>query len=145
MAFSSHAVAESEAAMPEGWQDWPVVKEGRIPSNDKPIPDNAPAILKETITTYNWINDGKGSDYAIRFHPDKKGASEYKDGPTAVLHLKDIGVILVTEHLMGDPVYGAYTVDGKDMSGAHPSLKPKACRDCHSGYGESCPNGVCSQ
>ncbi|MGK7345186.1 MAG: hypothetical protein ACNS63_05195 [Candidatus Nitrospinota bacterium M3_3B_026] len=150
LAVSSNAFAGSNAEFPKGWESWPIAGKGAIPDNKSPIPSDAPAIVQETIKTYNWINDGKGSPYYVRIHPDKKDAAaarkgQFDDGPTAVLELTDIKVILVTEHLIGEPQYGAYTYDGKDMADAHPSLAPKTCADCHSGYGEACVNGVCAK
>ncbi len=143
------AQADSDAEFPGGWKSWPVLSSAAIPDNQSAIPDSLPAIVKETIKTYNWIQDGKGSKYNIRVNPAhaeayKARTGDYPDGPTAVLELTDIGVLLVTEHLLGEPQYGAYTYDGKDVSEAHPSLSPEACVACHTGYGEACVTGICS-
>ncbi|HFC52904.1 MAG TPA: hypothetical protein ENJ43_00540 [Gammaproteobacteria bacterium] len=145
----SGAYAASDAEFPKGWESWPVVGSGAIPDNKSPIPDGLPEIVKETVKTYNWIQDGKGSKYNVRVNPAHKDAyikrhGGYPDGPTAVLELTDIKALLVTEHLLGEPQYGAYSFDGKDISEAHPSLAPKTCTTCHSGYGEACVTGVCS-
>lgn len=151
MIFSSMpAAAESQALFPKGWDGWPVSKMGKIPSNKTPIDASLPPIVQETFKTYNWVHDGAGSAYNVRINPAQEkaiaeGKGNFADGPTAVLDLTDIKVILVTEHLMGEPQYGAFTYDGKDMSGAHPSLDPKTCTTCHSGYGEACKHGVCSK
>ncbi len=143
------AYAGSDAEFPKGWDSWPVVGSGVIPDNQSPIPDDLPAIVKETIKTYNWVQDGKGSKYNVRVNPAhmdayKARTEEYPDGPTAVLELTDIKALLVTEHLLGEAQYGAYTYDGKDIADAHPSLNPKTCKTCHTGYGEACISGVCS-
>ncbi len=149
LSLSVAVQAASDAEFPQGWSDWPVVRSGAISGSDSPIPTNAPAIVQETIKTYNWVGEGKGSAYNVRINPAQKQAvaagKGYRDGPTAVLELTDIGVLLVTEHLLGEPLYGAYSVDGKDLSGAHPSLAPSTCNTCHTGYGEACINGVCSK
>ena len=144
----SSAYAEgSNSAMPEGWEDWPIISSGAIPSNDTPISEDLPSIVQETFKTYNWVNDGHGSAYNVRVNPAQEAGyngGEYEDISTAVLELTDIGVLLVTEHLLDEPVYGAYTIDGTDMAGAHPSLAPESCLACHSGYAEICVKGVCT-
>jgi hypothetical protein len=142
--------AASDAGFPEGWNTWPVTKTGRIPGNQTPIPADLPAIVQATIKTYNWVQDGKGSAYNVRVNPEQRathteGKGKYADKPTAVLELTDIKALLVTEHLLGKPLYGVYTYDGKDISDAHPSLKTSTCVACHSGYGEACIAGVCSK
>jgi len=140
-----------QADFPPNWQDWPVVKEGRIPPQGASL-KNLPPIVRETFETYAWINDGQGSPYAIRMHPEKRGDQGYGSGPTAVFEVKELGVILVTGHLRGVvSVYGIYTADGKDISGTHPSLKLNVCRGCHASHGPNssgrfgCQKGICSQ
>ncbi len=137
----SIAQAASDAGFPKGWEGWPVLKEGAIPPKAEPIPGDLPTIVKETFKTYNWVNDGKGSAYKIRMNPAHKDGA---DGPAAVLELTDIKALLVTEHLLGEPLYGAWSSDGKDLAEAHPSLAPKVCAACHSGYGEACVKGICN-
>ena len=148
MAITLHAA--SDASFPTGWENWPITKSGAIPSNQTPIPANAPPIVKETVKTYNWIQDGKGSAYNVRINPAQKaaqaeGKGNYDDKPTGVLELTDIKVLLVTEHLLGEPMYGVFTYDGKDISEAHPSLNPSTCTTCHTGYGEACVVGICTK
>lgn len=144
------AFAASDAPFPKDWQNWPVTHSGAIPSSATAIPADLPAIVKETVKTYNWIVDGKGSPYNVRIAPAARpiaGArnGKFGDGDTAVLELTDAKVILVTGHLLGEPQYGVYSFDGKDLAEAHPSLAPKVCTTCHSGYGEACIAGVCSK
>ncbi len=146
----SNAMAASDAAFPKGWQDWPIKHTGAIPGSSTPIPTGVPVIVQETVKTYNWVQDGKGTKYNVRVNPAQDGpykarSGKFGDGPTAVLELVDIKAVLVTEHLLGEPIYGAYTFDGKDISDAHASLKAQACKTCHSGYGEACVIGVCSK
>ncbi len=151
MFFMLGAQAASDAEFPTGWESWPVKGDtGVIPDNKTPIPSDLPPIIQELVKTYNWVGDGKGSKYQIRINPSqeqnyKARNGKYDDGAIAVLELTDIGVILVTEHLLGEPQYGTYSVDGKDLSDAHPSLSPATCNKCHTGYGEACVTGVCSQ
>lgn len=138
------AHAASDAEFPTGWDQWPIHHSGGIPDNQTPISGDLPPIVQETFKTYNWVQDGKGSAYNVRINPSQK-AGAYEDASTAVLELTDIKVLLVTEHLAGEPQYGAYSYDGADLSDAHPSLAPQACDTCHSGYGEACITGVCTK
>ncbi len=138
--------AESDASFPEGWQSWQILKSGAIPPNSQAIPENLPPIVAETFKTYNWVNNGTGLQYEVLFQPNKKNQyPEYTDGGTAVLHLIDIEALFVTEHFLGEPIYGVYNYDGEDISNAHPSLDTQRCIACHTGYGESCVNGICNK
>lgn len=141
------ALAASDAPFPKEWQSWPIHHSGAITSNKVSIPAELPPIVRETLKTYNWINNGQGSAYNVRINPAKLkvGKGKYADGPTAVLELVDIKALLVTDHLLGEAQYGAWSYDGKDLSGAHPSLAPKVCTTCHTGYGEACITGVCTK
>lgn len=141
---SVSALAASDAAFPDGWDSWPIHHSGQILGKDTAIPADLPPIVQETMKTYNWVGDGKGTAYNVRINPSQK-AGAYADAPTAVLELIDIKVLLVTEHLLGEPQYGAYTMDKQEISGAHPSLAPATCTSCHSGYGEACITGVCNK
>jgi hypothetical protein len=143
------AFAASEAAFPADWQSWPVTASGTILGADTAIPSNAPRVLIETVKAYNWVNNGKGSAYQIHVNPAKRASyiahqGKYTDGGTSVLALTDAKVILVTEHLLGEPQYGVFTFDGKDLEGAHPSLKVETCRTCHTGFADICLGGICS-
>ncbi len=150
LGLSGHARAASEALFPEGWQDWPVVSSGTILGQSTPVPDSVPVILRETVQTYNWINDGKGSAYNVRINPAqmeayKARSGKFADGPTGVLELVDIKALLVTDSLLGEPLYGVYTFDGTDISAAHPSLGLDTCTTCHTGYNDYCVAGICSK
>jgi len=150
LAAPPSALAGSDAAFPTGWETWPVVSSGTIPGRDTPIPADAPPIVKETVKVYNWVNDGRGTAYRARVNPAQASvhasrAGDFADGATAVLELVDIKALFVTDHLLGEPQYGVFTFDGKDITGAHPSLDAKACETCHSGYRDACYAGVCSK
>ncbi len=142
--FTTTAFAESDAGFPEGWDKWPIHHSGTILGKETSIPSDLPPIVIETMKTYNWINNGKGSAYNVRLNPAQK-AGHYEDAPTGVLELVDIKVLLVTEHLIGEPQYGVFTTDGKDISDAHPSLNPSICTTCHTGYGDACIAGICNK
>lgn len=138
----------SDIKFPKGWESWPVSSSGTIPAKNTKLPPDLPLIVKKTFQTYNWVNNGKGSAYKLRINPRQrsyfKRKGKYKNRPTAVLELTDIKVILVTGHLLNEPQYGAYSYDGKNISSAHPSLAPKACVDCHTGFYEACKTGICN-
>jgi|GEM_PF-728162 len=146
--ITNQVFAESDAEFPTGWDSWPVHHSGTILGKDTAIPDGLPPIVIETVKTYNWVQDGKGSAYNVRINPAKTAglaSYDFGDGPTAVLELTDIKVLLVTDHLVGEEQYGVYTYDGKDISSAHPSLATQVCATCHSGYGDACVKGVCTK
>jgi len=142
------ALAGSTATFPADWRGWPLVKETAIPGRDTPIPDGLPPLFVDTIKTYNWINDGKGSQLRIYVNPAKLDAyrshGPYADGPTAVAVYADVGIVFVTEHLLGEPLYGTFDLTGRDISATHPSLSTDVCARCHVGYAETCKSGTCA-
>lgn len=142
--ISSTALAESDAEFPNGWESWPIHHSGTILGKETAIPTNLPPIVIETMKTYNWVNDGKGTAYNLRLNPSQK-VGDYQDGPIGILELIDIKVLFVTDHLIGEPQYGVYSYDGEDISGAHPTLKAETCTTCHSGYGDACIAGICTK
>lgn len=92
--------AGSDAAFPKDWASWPVQHSSAIPGSSTPTPTNIPPIVQETIKTYNWVQDGKGSKYNVRVNPAQMSGykahnGKFQDGPTAVLELTDIKVLLV--------------------------------------------------
>lgn len=148
VAATHAAYAKSNADFPVGWEEWPVVATGTISGTETALPADMPAILRETFKTYNWINEGKGSFYNVRVNPTQKdaylaGKGQFDDGTTAVMELVDIKVLFVTEHLLGEPQYGAYAFDGTDLMGSgHVSLEHKTCVSCHSGFTQFFLSGV---
>ena len=145
--FSTHSFA-SDIKYPKGWKNWPISASGVIPAKNAKLPPDLPLIVKKTFQTYNWVNNGKGSAYNLRVNPKQrsyfKQKRKYKNRPTAVLELTDIKVILVTGHVLNEPQYGAYSYEGKEISSAHPSLAPKTCTNCHTGFNEACKTGICN-
>lgn len=146
--LASASFAGSEASYPSDWRSWVLVKETVIPSADTPIPDGVPPLFVDTIKSYNWVNDGKGTRLDIYVNPRAleayKTHGPYADGPTAVGVFADVGIVFVTEHLLGRPVYGSYDVHGKDLSDTNPSFSSQVCRNCHTGYSEICKGGTCA-
>lgn len=124
-----------------------LVKESMIPGKDVVLPKETPLFLQETVSMYNWINDGKGTKLNIYVPKDKvelyKKHGPYPDGLTAIAIYEDQDIVFVTEHYEGEPLYGTYDRDGKDISMSHPSLNTQTCYKCHQGYSDICINGTC--
>ena len=93
------------ASYPEGWQDWPVVKESQNLPADTVLPPETSLFIQESVRSYSWINNGQGSPLKIRVNPQKieqyKTHGPYTDGPTAVAISEVDGIVWVTEHIGG--------------------------------------------
>ncbi|MBY7698946.1 hypothetical protein [Vibrio harveyi] len=143
------AFAASMASYPEGWQDWPVVKESQNLPADTVLPPDTSLFIQESVRAYSWINNGQGSPLTIRVNPAKieqyKTHGPYTDGPTAVAISEVEGIVWVTEHIGGMAIYGSYDRKGKDISHSHPSLAPSFCQSCHTTYQDICINGTCAE
>lgn len=143
------AFAASMASYPEGWQDWPVVKESQNLPADTVLPPDTSLFIQESVRAYSWINNGQGSPLTIRVNPNKieqyKTHGPYTDGPTAVAISEVEGIVWVTEHIGGMAIYGSYDRKGKDISHTHPSLAPSFCQSCHTTYQDICINGTCAE
>lgn len=139
---------DAEASFPKDWSSWTKVKETFIPDAETPLPEGLPPLFVDTIRSYNWINDGKGTRLDIYVNPKVieayKTHGPYPDGPTAVGVYADVGVVFVTEHLMGEALYGTYDLKGNDITGSHPSFAASYCHRCHEGYAEACKGGTCA-
>ncbi|RKF18819.1 hypothetical protein DBZ36_10530 [Alginatibacterium sediminis] len=146
--LSLTAFAASIASYPADWRDWPVVGESMVPGRDVVLPEETPLFIQEAVAAYNWINDGQGTKLTTHVHPDKieqyKTHGPYSDGITVVGVYEKPGVVFVTEHLSGKPIYGTYDVNGKDISSTHPTFEPQYCESCHNTYQDICINGTCS-
>lgn len=146
--LSNSLLAESIASFPKNLRDWILVKESVIPGKDVVLPPETPLFLQDTVKTYNWINDGKGTKLNIYVPKEKleayKNHGPYEDGPTAVGIYEDSNIIFVTEHIAGEPVYGTYDRKGNDISDTHPSFQTKVCNRCHHSNRDICINGTCA-
>ncbi len=146
--ISFSACADSVAGYPADWPSWPLVKESMVPGRDVVLPPDTPLFIQEAVKAYSWINDGKGTRLTVRVHPDKleeyKTHGPYSDGPTVVGVYETPGVVFVTEHLAGEPVYGTYDTHGNDISSQHPNFEPEKCIQCHTAYRDICINGTCT-
>ncbi|WCE32666.1 hypothetical protein [Vibrio sp. SCSIO 43137] len=143
------AFAESEASYPQGWEQWPVVKESMNLPADTVLPPDTSLFIQESVRAYAWINEGKGSPLTIRVNPEKleqyKTHGPYTDGPTVVAVSEVQGIIWVTEHIEGMALYGSYDREGNDITSLHPSLEPGFCANCHITYKDICINGTCTE
>ncbi|WP_026971765.1 hypothetical protein [Aliagarivorans marinus] len=145
---SGQLLADSIASYPENWRDWPVVSESMVPGRDVVLPEDTPLFIQEAVSAYNWINDGQGTKLTVHVHPDKieqyKTHGPYDDGITVIGVYETPGVIFVTEHLAGQPLYGTYDYHGVDISEQHATFAPEFCERCHTAYQDICINGTCS-
>ncbi len=149
LAAVGSAYADSDASYPEGWENWPVVKESMNLPADTVLPPDTSLFIQESVRAYAWINNGQGSPLTIRVNPAKleqyKIHGPYTDGPTVVAVSEVDGIIWVTEHIGGLALYGSYDRKGKDISSTHPSLEPSFCSSCHTTYKDICINGTCTE
>lgn len=136
----------SDAEFPKGWEKWPIVKKGSIPAKSVPVPKDVPESLQQFVSTYNWINDEKGTIYSIRHNTEVLGKKGFKkDGFIAVIEFPTLELIFVSETFSGDMLFGVYGFDGLDKVSVHKSQKMEFCKACHAWYKYSeCPKGVCS-
>lgn len=148
------AHAASEAAFPADWQKWNSVtttltKIGALPGCDADV-STLPQIYQETVATYCNVRQGGPGAVAVLVNPAVKSIYEnrvgkFPDGPTMILHLKDMKVLFVTSHKAGNAQYGVYTEDGKDISADAGPLNPETCKTCHTGYTAFCVDGQCGK
>ncbi|MDB2705587.1 hypothetical protein N9Y67_03510 [Pseudomonadota bacterium] len=145
--LSIQSFAESIASFPAGLENWILVKESIIPGKDVELPKETPLFLQNTVKIYNWINGGKGTKLNTYVPKDKLEAfinhGPYDDGPTAVGIFEDSDIIFVTEHLIGEPIYGTYNRKGEDISDTHPTFNTNICIQCHTQNKDICTNGTC--
>ncbi|MDD1783140.1 hypothetical protein LRP49_18395 [Enterovibrio sp. ZSDZ35] len=147
--FHTIANADSVASYPEDWETWPVVKESLTLPADTVLPPDTSLFIQESVRSYSWINNGQGSPLTIRVNPKKleqyKTHGPYTDGPTVVAVSEVDGIIWVTEHFSGLPIYGSYNRKGEDIASMHPTLEPEFCQRCHDRYKDICINGTCTE
>ena len=125
-----------------------LVKKSVIPGKDVVLPKNTPLFLQQTISMYNWINDGKGTRLNIYIPKDRvalyKKHGPYPDGLTAIATFEDQGIYFITEHIAGEPIYYTVNKNGQDISQTDPSLNTQQCYRCHEDYEDICINGTCA-
>ncbi len=140
--------ANSTASFPKNINEWILVKESIIPGKNVELPEGTSLFIQNTVRTYNWINQGKGTKLNIYVPKEKltsyKTHGPYADGPTAVGIYEDSNIIFVTEHIAGEAIYGTYDREGNDISSSHPSFNVQACIQCHTSNKDICMNGTCA-
>lgn len=140
--------AQSIASFPHDYRNWVLVKESVMPGKNVKLPPETPIFLQNTVKTYNWVNDGRGTKLNIFVPPEKledyKKHGPYDDGITAVGVYEDSNIVFVTEHFAGEALYGVYNRKGEDISHTHPSLNVKVCVQCHTENKDICINGTCT-
>ena len=146
--LSSILMANSLADYIKNLNDMVLVKESMIPGKDVVLPKDTSLFVQQTVSMYNWINNGKGTKLNIYIPKDKvelyKTHGPYPDGLTAIAIYEDQGIVFVTEHFLGEPMYGTFDREGNDIRHTHPSLNVEACYKCHENYADICINGTCS-
>jgi hypothetical protein len=146
--FSTMLFASSVSEHIKSLNDMVLVKESMIPGKDVVLPKDTPLFLQQTVSMYNWINNGKGTKLNIYVPKDKvelyKNHGPYPNGLTAIAIYEDQGIVFVTEHYEGEAIYGTYDREGNDISQTHPSLNVGTCYKCHEGYSDICINGTCA-
>lgn len=153
--LSINCFAESEITYPADWQSWNSVSTaltsiGALPDCNADV-STLPPIYQETVETYCAVRPEGPGAVAILVKPDELGSFNSKDGkmndgPTMILHLKDMKLLFVTGYKSGEASYGVFKEDGTDITAADASspLSPSACRTCHTGYEAFCTNGQCA-
>lgn len=148
------AQAGSEVAFPADWQTWksaqtPLTQIGALPGCDADV-SALPPIYQETVEIYCGVKDGGPGAVDVLVRPAsldnyKTRNGELGDGPSMILHLKDMKVLFVSGQQGGKAVYGVYTEDGTDAMSADAGspLAASTCRECHSGYQAFCVAGQC--
>lgn len=144
----------SEVAFPKDWSSWtsvatPLTKIGAIPGCDADV-SALPPIYQETVATYCNVKPGGPGKVEILVRPSDMAAykarnGKFPDGPSMILHLKDMKVLMVTGYKGGQPQYGTFSEDGKDMTAPKGGLASDTCRTCHSGFTAFCVNGQCGK
>lgn len=150
----SFAQAESAAPFPENVDNWqsmqtPLTKIGALPGCDADV-SSLPQIYQETVATYCAVRPNGPGKVDVLVRPEvveayKKRDGGFPEGSNMILHLKDMNIYFVSGVAAGEPVYGVYTTDGKDISAdqeGHP-LNTQTCQVCHSGYASYCVKGQC--
>ena len=65
--ISFNTNSKSIASFPKNLNNWVLVKESIIPGKDVTLPKETSLFIQNTVKTYNWINNGKGTKLNICF------------------------------------------------------------------------------
>ncbi|KZY28031.1 MULTISPECIES: hypothetical protein [unclassified Oleiphilus] len=155
MLFSSQGFAGGDAPYPADWRSWtsvstPLTSIGALPGCDADV-SSLPPIYQGTVETYCGVRPEGPGAVSVLVEPSKTESYKTKDGKMAdgasmILHLKELGILLVTGHKSGDAVYSVFKEDGTDITAADPAspLSVETCSTCHSGYEAFCVKGQCA-
>lgn len=139
--------AQSVASLPVDWRTWVAMPKSVVPGNDVILPSDTPLFLVQTIQWINSVTDGRATEVNIFVNPAKLAAyrrgGPYPDGPTAVLTLEGSRYIFVTEHFLGEALYGVYDTSGRDATDAGPAFEIQTCVNCHNENSDICQAGTC--
>ena len=138
----------SQVKFTPDFKNWKLYKQYRFPcQNLEAQPEvvrNLAVMLCPLLT--------KDSEIFVYIRPEVKPLlskgkqAEYPDGTNfafVATKVKDVGdIVLFKAHDLGEPIYGVYTVSGKDIEGAVKLLKTGTCVSCHNVYCQ--PHGVCA-
>lgn len=135
------------------WKSWKPVKTpltaiGALPGCDADV-SSLPEIYIETVITYCDVKEGGPGKVASLVNPAaadvfKNRTGKFPDGANLALHLIDLKVIFLTAHEGGNPIYGVFTEEGKNITAATGPLSASTCVACHSGYSGFCFHGQCA-
>ena len=148
------AFAAAELGYPEDWQAWTsmstaLTEIGALPGCDADV-SSLPGIYQATVEAYCAVRPQGPGAVAVLVRPSS--VANYKtrngrlgEGANMILHLKELGILMVTGHKNGQAMYGVFKEDGTDVTDANPEaiLGAQFCRACHTGYKAFCVNGQC--
>ena len=155
--ISATIQAASMTPFPEGWKSWVKVKTplgtigGAIPSCSTDLSKlKLPPIYAKTVEMYCGVKKDGAGKIDIYVKPSELKAftartGKYSEGTVFIMHLVDLKVLFVTGYKGGNPVYGVYTEDKKDVEGSSPGLGTNDCIQCHTGFKSFCLNGMCGR
>ena len=110
-------------------------------------PGWARLLYQRTAATYcNVRPEGPGAVAVLISGPAMSAymarTGNFPDGSQTALHLKDMGILMVTTYEEGRPVYQVFSEDGKDITAAEGPLAATTCSACHADA-DACVNGQC--
>ncbi|MCG6860023.1 MAG: hypothetical protein LJE70_01855 [Chromatiaceae bacterium] len=141
----------SAGSLPEDWRDWkpvntPLAEIGALPGCDADV-SSLPPIYQRTVATYcNVRPEGPGAVAVLISGPAMSAymarTGNFPDGSQTALHLKDMGILMVTTYEQGKPVYQVFSEKGEDITGVEGPLAAGTCSACHADAAV-CVNGQC--
>jgi len=152
---TTHVLAAGETSFPADWKNWtsvatPLSGIGALPGCDADV-STLPPIYQETVEIYCGVRPQGPGAVAILVKPSEMSSYKAKDGkmhdgPTMILHLKEMQILMVTGYKSGKALYSVFREDGTDITSADAAspLSANTCRTCHTGYEAFCTNGQCA-